>query len=69
MYFMFVIFLYVIIFQLLESNFPLGSLCLCLYLFCKFIHEKSDTVMIMINGVLLYDKLHCVYVQQAGNQV
>lgn len=63
MYIMFVIVLYVISFQLLESNFPLCSLCLCLYVFCKFIHEKSDTAMIRINGVLLYDKLHCIYVQ------
>ena len=59
-YVMFVIVLYVISFQLLESNFPLCSLCLCLYVFCKFIHEKSDTVMIRINGVLLYDKLHYI---------
>ena len=63
MYVMFVIVLYFISFQLLESNFPLCSLCLCLYVFCKFIHEKSDTVMIRINGVLLYNKLHCIYVQ------
>ena len=63
MYVMFVIVLYVISFQLLESDFPLCSLCLCLYVFCKFIHEKSDTVMIKTNGALLYDKLHCIYVQ------
>ena len=63
MYVMFVIVLYVISFQLLESNFPLCSLCLCLYVFCKFIHEKFDTVMIKTNGALLYDKLHCIYVQ------
>ena len=61
-YAMLVLYLYAIVFHVLVTIFPLSYTCLYLCFVCLFKNEKSDPVMIMLYGVLPYDKHYgCKY--------